>query len=382
MAADAAVDGIRERDPHGSIALVSAERFPPYKRPPLSKALWHDYRLERTFLKPSAAELGVDEHLGQAVTALDRAAHTVTLASGAQLRYERLLLATGASPKQLPFGEGVIYYRTMADYLRVRAAAKEGRRAVILGAGFIGCEMAAALRQSGLETAMVFPERHLLERLLPADLAAHVTAYYREKGVELHAEDVPVAVERAGDGFRVRTRAGRELAADLVLAGLGVRPNDGLAHEAGLRVEDGVVVDSRLQTEDPDVFAAGDVARFPLDALGGELVRIEHEDNAKSQGRLAGRNLAGAEEPYTHTPFFYSDLFNLGFEAVGVLDARLSTVADWKDGFRKGVVYYLDDAGHVRGVLLWNVWDAVPKAEAVIREGRPAGGVEALKGRI
>ncbi len=154
-----------------------------------------------------------------------------------------------------------------------------------------------------------------------------------------------------------------------VVAGIGIVPNVELAQEAGLAVGDGIVVDSYLRTSHPDVYAAGDVASFP-DALLGVRRRVEHEDNANTMGRAAGRAMAGAAVSYEHSPMFYSDLFDLGYEAVGELDTRLRTVVDWQEPYRKGVLYYLEE-GRVRGVLLWNVWDRVDAARALIAEPGP-----------
>jgi NADPH-dependent 2,4-dienoyl-CoA reductase/sulfur reductase-like enzyme len=166
---------------------------------------------------------------------------------------------------------------------------------------------------------------------------------------------------------------------DGVIAGIGIRPNLALAQQVGLQIENGIVVDEHLLTSTPDIFAAGDVANFFHSALG-KRVRVEHEDNAIKMGKLAGRNMAGANEPYTHVPMFYSDLFDLGYEAVGELSSKLETVADWEEPFKKGVVYYLGE-GRVRGVLLWNVWDSVPKARALLSAPGPFRAVD-LQGRL
>ena len=167
------------------------------------------------------------------------------------------------------------------------------------------------------------------------------------------------------------TDDGQELAADVIVAGLGIEPRTELAAFAGLPIEDGIVVDEHGRVAGrEDVFAAGDVARFPVAELGGR-VRVEHEDHAKSHGRLAGINMAGAEEPYDHLPFFYSDLFDLGYEAVGDLDSRQETVAHWEEPNRKGIVYYLDAERRPRGVLLWDVWGRVDEARDLIRAARP-----------
>jgi NADPH-dependent 2,4-dienoyl-CoA reductase/sulfur reductase-like enzyme len=177
-------------------------------------------------------------------------------------------------------------------------------------------------------------------------------------------------VERRGELTEVRTGAGETLVADAVVAGLGIRPSTALAEAAGLRCADGVVVDAFLETSAPGVFAAGDVARFPCAPLGGP-VRIEHEDAALTMGRAAARNMAGARERYDHLPFFYSDLFDLGYEAVGRIDSRLETVASWTDPFREGVVYYLDERDRVLGVLLWGTFGKVDAARELIVRGGP-----------
>ncbi len=166
---------------------------------------------------------------------------------------------------------------------------------------------------------------------------------------------------------------------DAVIAGLGVRPNIELAQSAGLKVDDGIIVNDRLQTSATDIYAAGDVAMFPHATLG-KLVRVEHEDNALKMGKQAGRNMAGADEPYTHTPNFYSDLFELGYEAVGELNSKLEMVEDWQQPNQKGVVYYLED-GRVRGVLMWNMRDKVKDATALMAEAGPFSAQD-LKGRI
>jgi NADPH-dependent 2,4-dienoyl-CoA reductase/sulfur reductase-like enzyme len=163
------------------------------------------------------------------------------------------------------------------------------------------------------------------------------------------------------------------------VAGLGRRPNVDLAKSAGLKVENGIVVDDHLRASAPDVFAAGDVAMFPHPTLG-KLTRVEHEDNALRMGKQAGRNMAGADEAYAHTPNFYSDMFELGYEAVGELNSKLETVIDWQEPFQKGVIYYLD-GGRVRGVLLWNVWKKLEEATALMKEAGPFK-AEDLKGRI
>ncbi len=378
MTGDSAVRGIREVDERGSIGMISAESHHPYNRPPLTKGLWKGQPEEQIWRDTSA--LGAEVHIGRRATSLDTGAHTVTDDAGDTYTYDKLLLATGGSPKRLPFGgDDIIYFRTFDDYRRLREQTAQATRFVVLGGAFIGSEIAAALAMNGKQVSMLFPEDGVGARIFPASLAGFLNAYYAEKGVDVRPGERAAGYERTRDTRILRTESGAAIAGDGIVAGLGIDPNAELAEAAGLQVDDGVVVDEFLRTAKPDVFAAGDVANFYNPAIGGRL-RVEHEDNANTMGQVAGRNMAGQTEPYHHLPFFYSDLFDLGYEAVGDLDSRLQTVEDWKDPFREGVVYYLQD-GRVRGVLLWNVWEQVDKARTLIAEPGPFR-PEDLKGRL
>ncbi len=378
MTGHAAAKGIREVDRQGTLALISAEPDRPYARPPLTKKLWTGGKEESVWLDPVE---GLELRLGRRVVAVDRAARQLTDDTGATLRYERLLLATGGAPRRLPYQDDrVVYFRTYQDYRRLRAAVDaKVRRIAVIGGGFIGSELAAALAMNGVPTTMIFPEAGICARAFPPDLAAFVTQYYGEKGVEVWAGEQLSGFAPLPEGLALRTASGREVVADLVVAGIGIQPAVELARAAGLAVSDGVEVDEALRTSDPNIWAAGDLAHFASRALGKRM-RVEHEDAALTQGHLAGRSMAGDAIAYDHLPFFYSDLFDLGYEAVGELDARHAIVADWKEPFRQGVVYYL--AGdRVRGVLLWNTWGQVDAARALIAEPGPHT-PEQLKGRI
>ncbi len=365
MTADAACRGIRDHDTDSAIGLFAAEAHAPYARPPLSKALWAGKDEDSVWR--GTAEFGVDIHSGQRITRLDLDARAATDEAGETHSYERLLLATGGTPRRLAAeGDDIVYFRTLDDFRRLHALAGDGVRVAVIGGGFIGSEIAAALASSGCAVTIVFPESGIGARLFPSSLSSFVNDYYRSKGVDVAPGELVEDIARDGSTFRLTTNAGRAIEADAVVAGLGIVPATELAERAGLDVDDGILVDEFGRVGRDDVFAAGDVARFPVPALGGTR-RVEHEDHANTHGRCVGANMAGANEPYDHLPFFYSDLFELGYEAVGDVDSRLATVEEWAEPNRKGVVGYVDGAGRARGFLLWDVWDKVDAARALIR---------------
>jgi 3-phenylpropionate/trans-cinnamate dioxygenase ferredoxin reductase subunit len=378
MTAAAAADGIREVDSTGTIGLISAEPDSPYNRPPLSKALWKGEPLETIWRKTENKR--VEIQLCRIVKEIVPTQKRVVDDEEKVFTYEKLLLATGGKPRRLPFGDGqIIYFRTLSDYRRLRALTETRRRFAVIGGGFIGSEIAAALALNGKEVVMIFPGKDIGDRLFPRALAEFVSSFYRNKGVELLAGEKIIGLEARGNQRVLKTSTDREIVADCVVAGVGIEPNVELAQSLGLKIENGIVVDEFLRTSHPDIHAAGDVAAFYNPALE-KRIRVEHEDNANSMGRLAGRNMAGKSEPYDHLPFFYSDMFDLGYEAVGEVDSRLETFADWKRPNEEGVIYYLE-GGRVRGVLLWNVWEQVEAARQLIAEPGPFK-VEDLEGRL
>ena len=377
LGGDAATRGIREVDADGSIGLLSAETDAPYMRPNLSKGLWKGRPVEKIWRKTEdRAEL----LLGRKVTALDAKKKSVTDDKGGEYTYDKLLIATGGTPIRLPFGgDDIIYFRSFQHYQRLRKLADEKNDFVVIGGGFIGSEIAAGLTMVGKKVTMIFLEDAIGAAMYPSDLAHFLNDYYREKGVEVLANDSVASIQMEGNRLTVRTKNGRAIEADGIVAGIGIRPNVSLAQEAGLKIENGIVVDESLQTSALDIFAAGDSANFFHAALG-KRVRLEHEDNAVAMGKLAGRNMAGAHETFTHIPMFYSDLFDLGYEAVGEMSSKMEIVSDWDEPFKKGVIYYLAE-GRVRGVLLWNVWKKLGEARALLTEKGPFK-AEDLIGRI
>jgi len=368
MTADAAVRGIRELDPKGSIALIGDDRDPPYDRPPLSKGLWKGKPLDSIWRKTEerAAEL----FLGRTVRSIEPQKKQVQDDRRVSYTYERLLLATGGTPRKLPFGgENIIYFRTLEDYRRLREMCGQSEHFGVIGGGFIGSEIAAALTMNGKKVTLLFPAEGIGARVYPRELSQYLNDFFREKGVEVLTGENVKDLKKSKGSYLLITDQGHQVPVDGVIAGIGILPNVDLARSAGLKIGNGILVDEMLRTDHPDIFAAGDVAESSQLALGKRL-RIEHEDNANMMGKQVGRNMAGASEPYHHLSYFYSDLFELGYEAVGELDPRLETFVDWKEPFKKGVIYYLAD-GRVRGVLLWNVWDTVPAARALIAEPGP-----------
>ncbi|MGE3241836.1 MAG: NAD(P)/FAD-dependent oxidoreductase [Pirellulales bacterium] len=383
MTADAAIGGIRDFDPNGSIGLVGDESHPPYDRPPLSKGLWKGKPLESIWRKSDFH--GVTFHLGRKVRLLDPPNKRVTDDEGTAYTFDKLLLATGGTPRRLSFGgDDIIYYRTVDDYERLRTITDESEQFAVVGGGFIGSEIAAALTLNGKKVVMAFPGFGIGSHLFPVDLAGFLNDYYRQKGVDVLTGERVMGWEMRQDKHvlkthNAQTQADREIVVDAVVAGIGIQPNVELAEAAGLDVDNGIRVDRGLLTSHPDIYAAGDVANFHNPAMDQRL-RVEHEDNANTMGALAGHAMAGEAVSYDHLPSFYSDLFDLGFEAVGEVDFRLETVSDWKQPYREGVVYYLRD-GRVRGVLLWNVWDQIDAARQLIGETGPFTAAD-LKGRL
>ena len=360
LAATAAIDAIRRRDKTGRLVLISAEPHLPYDRVPLSK----DYllgRLERehVFLRPPRfyERHRVERFLGQSATALDPNANTITLEDGRQIPFRKLLMATGGRPRQLSIPgadlAGISYLRTLEDSDVLRAGMAEARRAAVVGGGFIGCEVATAFAQSGLQTTLIEVTPAPLSLVLDSETSAFMASFLDQQGVALRTG---TAAERfVGEKGRVRlvvTTAGEEIAADLVVIGVGIAPNTELAAAAGLEVDNGVVVNEYLEATEA-IYAAGDIARYHSPTLGRHL-RVEHYDVALQHGRTAGANMAGARLAYAELPYFFSRMGSLHIDVIGDMSARRQCVRRGPLGLEPGFTQFYFADGLLQAALFVN----------------------------
>jgi 3-phenylpropionate/trans-cinnamate dioxygenase ferredoxin reductase subunit len=355
LAGGSAAAALREGGFEGEITLIGAETQLPYNRPPLSKGyLRGQDKFEDQLVNPAAfyTEQRIGLRLGVRATAIDPGRKLVALEGGETMPYDRLLVTTGGHNRTVttPGGQlpGIFQLRTVEDCDRIRAAATPGRRAVVIGLGFIGSEVTASLRQMGVEVTAVDGNPVPLARVLGPEVGAVLAAIHREKGAELVLEDAVAAFEGSGRVERVRTKKGRMLACDFVVAGIGIVPNTDLLATAGAKVDNGVLVDEHCRTTLPDVYAAGDVANH-LHPLFGRL-RVEHWNNGYQQGRAAARAMLGGPEPYDYLHTFWSDQYEHTIEYVGF-------AADWdrlvfrgEPASRKFLGFYSKD-GIVRAVV-------------------------------
>ena len=373
-----AAETLRAAGFDGNIVLRGEEDERPYERPPLSKGylLGKDDR-SSIFVHEEGwyAENGVDLRLGVRVTALDPGAKQVSLSDGGTVSYDRVLLATGASPRRLRAPgadlDGVFYLRRVGDSERLQAALRGGGQVVTVGGGWIGLEVTAAAREAGCEVTVVEPEPVALARQLGPELGAVFTDLHKEHGVVFRLRE-SVTEFRGSDGkvTGAVTSSGEVLPADLVVVGIGAIPSTGLASDAGLDVGNGVIVDAGLRSSAPDVFAAGDVANA-YHPLYGKHVRVEHWANALNGGPAAARSMLGQGVSYDAVPYFYSDQYDLGMEAAGLPDPDNYDQVVYRGDLagREFVAFWLSD-GLVMAGMNVNVWDVNDDIQALIRSRR------------
>lgn len=362
----AAIQGIRQHDKQSSIAVLSDEKFALYKRPPLSKGLWKDTPLDKIWLK--LEDENVTVLVDHRVVDLNPQGKLVKIADGQDFQYKKLLIATGVAPRRLPFSDpDIMYYRQYSDYLKLREMTETHDRFAVIGAGFIGSEITAALAMNKKQVVQIEAGAGIGWTVFPPDIVQYLNGYYQAKGVQLYTNQPVKEIEKQDDGsHRIIPASGQDIVVDGVIAGVGVSPQSQLAEKAGITISNGIHVNSYLETSQPDIFAAGDVAAFHSSALD-KTIRLEHIDNAEHMGQIAGENMAGANLEYDYLPMFYSDLFDIGYEAVGLIDAHLDTHTIWYEPYKKGVLYYSQE-NIIKGILLWNIWNKLDVARAIIKE--------------
>jgi len=377
LAGAKAAQALREDGYEGRLTLVGDEPERPYERPPLSKDyLRGEAEREKVYVHPEGFydDHEIELRAGERVSAIDPGAGTATLASGERLAWDRLLLAVGAEPRALPLPgadlEGVLLLRSLADCDRLRGVIDAGGRLVVIGAGWIGSEVAASARQRGMEVTLLERQEVPLEGVLGVEAGGLFAELHRDHGVELIGGAAVEALEGDGRVERVRLGGGRTIDCSAVVVGVGVAPRTGLAEEAGLRVDNGVLTDAMLRTSAPGVFAAGDVANAEH-PFYGRRVRVEHWANALNQGPCAARNMLGHEEPYESLPYFFSDQYDLGMEYSGLADPDARVVMRGDRAAREVIVFWLDDQRRVLAGMNVNVWDVNETVQALIRSRAP-----------
>jgi 3-phenylpropionate/trans-cinnamate dioxygenase ferredoxin reductase subunit len=351
----------------GRITLLGEEAQRPYERPPLSKAYLRGgtQREQLDARAPSFyADNAIELWTSTRAVAIEPTASEVVIDGGRRVRYDRLLIASGASPRRLDIPgsdlAGIYYLRTVDDADAIRAAAGQARRALVIGGGWIGAEVAASLRQLGLPVALVAPGSVPLERVLGTEAGSVYLDLHAEHGVELVMHQRVTAFRGRTAVEAVETADGTRVEADLVVVGVGARPRSELAAAAGLAVGDGILVDEYLETSAAGIFAAGDVAAACHPTFAARI-RVEHWDNAKRQGRAAARNMLGKGEPYVRIPYFYSDQYDLGMEYTGFAPTWDQVVFRGDPASRAFIAFWLKDGQVLAGMNanVWQVNDAI-----------------------
>jgi 3-phenylpropionate/trans-cinnamate dioxygenase ferredoxin reductase component len=371
LAGAKSVEALRERGFEGRVVLLGAEAHLPYERPPLSKDyLKSGEKLEDAFVHDQQWYAGhdVDVRTGTEVTAIDRDAHAVVTASGERISYDRLLLATGSSPRHLSMTgvdlDGVLSLRTIEDSDAIRATFGQGRRLVLIGGGWIGLEVAAAAREAGTDVTVLEALELPLVRVLGPKIAQVFADLHREHGVDLRTEVKVEAIEGAGSVSGVRLADGAVLPADAVVVGIGASPNVALAEAAGLAVDNGVTADAVGRTSDADIFAVGDVANVEHPLLG-QRVRVEHWANALNQPQVVVAAMLDEDGPQPELPYFFTDQYDLGMEYLGLGGPDDDVVVRGDLAKREFIAFWTREERVVAGMNV-NIWDVTDDIKALI----------------
>jgi len=376
LAGAKAAEELRTQGFDGRVVLIGAEPERPYERPPLTKGyLRGESEREKAYVHPDGfyAQQEIELETGVTVTGIEPGASRVTLDDGRVLGYDQLLLATGAEPRRLHIPgadlDRVCYLRTLADCDLLRAQLDAGGRAVVVGAGWIGSEFAASARQRGLEVTVIDPQPLPSERIFGRDVAAFYHDVHVKHGIEFLLGDGVEAFEGSGAVSRVRTASGRRVECDFAVVGIGVVPRTGLASDAGLEVNNGIVTDANLQTSAPGIFAAGDVAHA-WHPFYHRRIRVEHWANALNQGPAAARAMLGDRSGYDHIPYFYSDQYDVGMEYSGHAPEWDEVVFRGDPAGGEFIAFWLR-GGCVAAGMNVNVWDVNEHIQALIRAAKP-----------
>ena len=374
LAGAKAAETLRAEGFDGRLVLIGAEHELPYERPPLSKDyLRGEVGREKVYVHDEAFYTGqsVELRLGRTAMSLDAAANELALDNGERLRYDRLLLTTGAEPRRLsiPGGDRGLYLRSVEDSDVLRERLDRGGRLIVVGAGWIGAEVAASARVRGLEVTLIEPNTVPLERVLGTEVGTVYRDIHADHGVRMMLGTGVEAIDEERGVIRVRTSDGRELECDFVVVGVGVQPRTGLAAQAGIAVDNGILVDERQQTSAPGVFAAGDVANAHH-PFYGEQIRVEHWANALNQGPAAARSMLGHADSYDRLPYFFSDQNDIGMEYTGFARTWDRVVFRGDPASREFIAFWLAGDRVVAGMNV-NVWDVTEPIQRIIR-GRVA----------
>jgi 3-phenylpropionate/trans-cinnamate dioxygenase ferredoxin reductase component len=383
LAGASAAIALREQGYEGELTLIGEENQLPYERPPLSKALLLGERDEPDWVgdEPTYADKAIDLRLGTTATRIDRN-RKVVVASRTEYRYDKLLIATGSAPRRLDVHgselDGLLTLRTLEESLALRERFTDGANVVIVGAGWIGCEAAAAARQHGANVTILEPRSQPLLGVVGEQIGATFAALHRDHGVDLRLGVGVKGFAGEGTASSVLIKSGHPIPADTILIGVGAAPNIALADAAGLTLaEGGIAVDATLRSSDPDIYAAGDVAAHDHPKYR-HRVRVEHWANAKDQGLHVAGNLLGAEAPYVLRPFFFSDQYDLGCEYRGLADpAKDRLVVRGDLASRDFTAFWLRDGG-VAAAMNVNQWDDGDSLQELVDSGRQVADKELL----